>query len=76
MNCCLLEDVDFGVAVWRGESGGGVRFLLALCLGRGLVERVVRPGVVVALAVAGQVPMVRAQNYKMKQQSNPVNGSI
>ena len=58
----LLEDVDLCVAVWRGESCGRVRFLLALGLGRGLVEGVVRPRVVVALAVAGQVPMVRTQN--------------
>ena len=58
----LLEDVDFGVAVGRGEPGGGVRLLLALRLCGRLVEGVVRPGVVVALAVAGQVPMFWAQN--------------
>ena len=66
---CLLEDVDFGVAVGRGQPGGGVGLLLALRLCGLLVEGVVRPGVVVALAVARQVPMFGAQDWTMKHTS-------
>ena len=62
LHSSLLEYVVLVVAICCGESACGVLFLRALCLGRGLVERVVRVGVVVALSVACQVPVVRTQN--------------